>query len=508
MGFFKSLYRRRQTNSLHLRDPIESRPLPELVALCLHKLKDSGVLERASRSPIYGPLWQAAGIDPIQIRTYRDFASIPFATSGFLRERLRDTPPGELARDADVRFWVSTSGTTGQPKWIPVGERDIASIMDTAKRMVFTAIDPAGDLSFLALSTPAPFVSESWSYLAIFMYMLENIPANAAMFALPESMDAMRFARKAKSRTLYAFPSIATLIAEQVEQRAAAEAKQLFINKKNLRNFLAMLVTRVVHVKAKHVFRLRRGILVGEPLAPYNRDLKRSFAMEAFEAYGSTESANVGIIECDRHQGMHLPLDCCLPEIIPDAELEWERDDPAFHPQAIPIWAARPGLVGELVLTNFTEAFPLIRYRTSDLVRVESTEPCACGRTHPRIRILHRCDDIINLGLIRFSIYLLKSKLEAVRVNGRIGQWRLRLTREGVKPKMVLEIKPAQMGAAAALRLEIQERIDEIEGVKQARKNGLIAEAEIRFVEVIHDDRGQSGKDKLVIYEPAYFDKA
>ena len=73
------------------------------------------------------------------------------------------------------------------------------------------------------------------------------------------------------------------------------------------------------------------------------------------------------------------------------------------------------------------------------------------------------------------------------------------------KPKMLLEIKPAQMDSAAALRLEIRERIDEIEGVKQARENGLIAEPEIRFVEVIHDDRGQSGKDRLVTYDPAYF---
>jgi phenylacetate-CoA ligase len=508
MGFIKSPCRHGQSRLGHRHDLVESGPLPELVDLCLQKMMDSGVLERASRSPIYRRHWQVAGIDSTKVRTYSDFTRIPFTTSSHLRERLMNTQPADLSKDADVRFWISTSGTTGQPKWIPVGERDIANIMAAIKRMISMVIGPADDLSFLALSAPAPFISESWIYLSFFGFILGSRPANAAMFALPESMDALQFARRVKSRTLFAFPSIAALIGEQVTKRAAGEAKKLFSMKKNFRNLLAVFAARIIHVKAKHIFRFRRGLFAGEPVTPYCQALKQSFNLEAFAAYASTESANVVIIECTSHQGMHVFLDCCLPEIIPDTELDRQREDPAFTPQAIPIWEAKPGLSGELVLTTFTEAFPLVRFRTSDLVRVESTAPCLCGRTHPRISILHRCDDIINLGLVRFSIFLLKSKLEAVTKNGRIGQWRLRLTREGVKPKMLLEIKAAQMDATDAFRQEIRERIDEIEGVAQARKNGLIADPEVRFVEDIHDDRGQSGKDKLVVYEPAFFAEA
>jgi phenylacetate-CoA ligase len=173
---------------------------------------------------------------------------------------------------------------------------------------------------------------------------------------------------------------------------------------------------------------------------------------------------------------------------------------------AVPIWEAAPGLCGELVLTTFGEAFPLLRFRTSDLVRVESIDPCPCGRSWPRIHILHRCDDIINLGLVRFSIALLRSKLDAVSAGGGVGQWRLRLTREGVKPKMVLEVRPGRAGDETDLRREIVRRLDEIEGVGQARENGLIAEPEIRFVERIDARRGQSGKERLVVYEPAYFE--
>ncbi|MCX6555411.1 MAG: GH3 auxin-responsive promoter family protein [Candidatus Aminicenantes bacterium] len=503
MKFLESRPRRGRARSA--TDRSETRPLPELVACCLDKLKNSGVLDHALNSPIYHDSWQEAGIDPAQVRTYSDFIRIPFMTSGHLRAVLADTAPADLAGDTDVRFWISTSGTTGKPKWIPVGEGDIANIMAAAKRMLSMAADPGEDLSFLALGAPAPFASESWIYLAFAVFFRENRATNSAMFTLPELMDALYFARKLKSRTMYAFPSIAVLIGENVAQRAAGEAALLFRKKKNLRNFLAMAATRVIHVKARHVFRFRKGLFAGEPVPPYAKALKQSFNLEAFAAYGSTESAHVAIIECDRHQGMHVFLDTCLPEIIPEAELERERDDPAYRPHAIPLWEAQHGLSGELVLTTFAEAFPLVRHRISDLVRVEGTTPCACGRTHPRISILHRSDDIISLGLIRFSIYLLKSKLEAVSINGRIGQWRLRLTREGVKPKMLLEVRSERPAAEAALRREILERIDEIEGVRQARENGLIAAPEIRFVEEISDTRGQSGKDRLVTYEPAYF---
>jgi phenylacetate-coenzyme A ligase PaaK-like adenylate-forming protein len=486
----------------------ESLPLPQLVSGCLDKLRDSRVLERASRSPVYRSRWQATGVDPTRVRTYADLALIPFTTTGHLRAALADTAPADLAADAGVRLWVSTSGTTGRPKWIPVGEKDVVNIIEGIPRMIAMVAAPADDISFISLSAPAPFVSESWLYLAFFNYIQENRAANAAMFTLAEAAEAMAFARKAGSRTLFAFPSIAAMIGEQLPLQAAAEARKLFLRKKSLRNFLAMAVTRVIGVKASHVFRMRRGMFAGEPVAPYAAVLRRSFNLEAFSAYASTESANVVIIECGRHRGLHVFLDTCLPEIIPEASLEREREDSAFRPHAIPLWEAPPGLSGELVLTTFSEAFPLVRFRTSDLVQVVDTGACACGCSHPRITILHRCDDVINLGLIRFSVYLLKQKLEAVTGRGGIGEWRLRLTRDGVKPKMVLEVKPGRPGAGAeaALRREIMERIDEIEGVRQGRENGLIAEPEIRFVEHIDPERGHSGKDRLVIYEPAYFE--
>jgi len=45
-------------------------------------------------------------------------------------------------------------------------------------------------------------------------------------------------------------------------------------------------------------------------------------------------------MECHMHNGMHLWLDICLPEIISELELEKETRDSTYVPKAIPLWKA------------------------------------------------------------------------------------------------------------------------------------------------------------------------
>jgi phenylacetate-CoA ligase len=53
------------------------------------------------------------------------------------------------------------------------------------------------------------------------------------------------------------------------------------------------------------------------------------------------------------------------------------------------------GATGELVLSHLRhQATPLLRFRTRDHV-VIWTEPCACGRTSPRVRCIGRTDDML-----------------------------------------------------------------------------------------------------------------
>jgi phenylacetate-CoA ligase len=68
----------------------------------------------------------------------------------------------------------------------------------------------------------------------------------------------------------------------------------------------------------------------------------------------------------------------------------WELVDPTTGEPV------EPGEEGELVFTSLTkEAFPVLRYRTHDLTRVE-TGRCECGRTTARMHAVRaRTDDML-----------------------------------------------------------------------------------------------------------------
>jgi phenylacetate-CoA ligase len=86
--------------------------------------------------------------------------------------------------------------------------------------------------------------------------------------------------------------------------------------------------------------------------------------------------------ECVHQHGMHLGG---------RGFVHFELIDPDTG-AAIPV---TDGARGELVLTHLAHrAAPLLRFRTRDHV-VIWTEPCACGRTAPRVRCIGRTDDML-----------------------------------------------------------------------------------------------------------------
>ena len=85
-----------------------------------------------------------------------------------------------------------------------------------------------------------------------------------------------------------------------------------------------------------------------------------------------------------------MPVNVVICNILLKIVLLWEIVDPRTG-------EPRPdGVPGELVLTPLDQqAFPVLRYRTHDLSTV-TTEPCACGRTHARMKkVRTRTDDML-----------------------------------------------------------------------------------------------------------------
>jgi phenylacetate-coenzyme A ligase PaaK-like adenylate-forming protein len=81
--------------------------------------------------------------------------------------------------------------------------------------------------------------------------------------------------------------------------------------------------------------------------------------------------------ECKSHSGIHVWRDNCIPEILPEGEKNAEM-----------LSNSAVGKEGELVITNFFEALPLIRNKTGRKTRVEATAKCVCGSSDPRIRFI------------------------------------------------------------------------------------------------------------------------
>ena len=153
----------------------------------------------------------------------------------------------------------------------------------------------------------------------------------------------------------------------------------------------------VENMGLKDQLKLKVGIFGAEPWSEeMRRQIEEKLGIKAYDIYGLSETMGPGVAcECECQKGMHVLEDNFIPEII----------DPETG-EVLP-----EGSVGELVFTTLTkEAFPVIRYRTRDICSLVY-EPCACGRTHVRMKKPNgRSDDML---IIR-GVNVFPSQIEEV----------------------------------------------------------------------------------------------
>lgn len=100
----------------------------------------------------------------------------------------------------------------------------------------------------------------------------------------------------------------------------------------------------------------------------------------------------------------------------------------------------RPGEVGEVVVTSFNAAYPMVRLGTGDL-SAEITEPSPCGRTNMRIKgWMGRADQRTK---VKGMFVDPKQVAEVVRRHPEIARARLVVTRDGDRDRMVLVVESA-----------------------------------------------------------------
>lgn len=476
--------------------------LDQLAALSLQRLKGSRTLERAAKSVLYREKWKAAGIAAEEIITYDDFARIPYITGRDVRKAMNEYPIEDVLCSNAVIHWFSTTGTTGTSKWIPYGRKDIELFLEIRDRY-YKYIPPLEGSKCFAVSTPAPFAENGISAFERIRAMMTHAQREGVdiCFTRADDEDAFKFALGMKPNFIAAWPSFAARFAEMIAERAPEVARQELHRHRSVRNLVAYFTTRVKKIRPKDLSKYKWGLFGGEPLDPYREILRNDFGLDPYEFYQFTEFM-CPAVECNVHDGMHLCMDVCLAEIISERELVRESQDRDYTPKAIPLWKAERGLRGEYVTTSFGEALPLVRYRSGDFIRVVSTEPCQCGITHPRIKVLRRSDTTVCLGTVRFPVEQLEEKLLAMTPYGKAQRWQLRIAREGYRQKPLIRLEPCgEITDRVFFMKEISRRLGELEILKIAVENRMVVEPVVILEERISDEGRSVTPQGRIIYE-------
>lgn len=327
-------------------DPVnECQDREELQLLQLTRLQET--VERVCRNvPCYQEKFGARGLQSGDIHSLEDLARLPFTTKEDLR---LNYPYGMFAVPLrEVVRIHSSSGTTGKPTVVGYTRHDLQTWTELAARFMTAAGVTEEDIVHIA------FGYGLFTGAFGLHYGAERIGASVIPMSSGNTDKQLMIMQDYRSTALVCTPSYALTMADRMER--------LGIDPRSLA--------------------LRLGLFGAEPWSEeMRRELEERLGIIATDNYGLSEVMGPGVAgECQCRCGMHIFEDHFLPEII----------DPESG-EVLP-----PGAIGELVLTSLTkEAFPMIRYRTRDITRLDYT-PCDCGRTHVRMqKTMGRSDDML-----------------------------------------------------------------------------------------------------------------
>ena len=339
---------------------VERMPIKDL-----HKLQEERLRAIVryvyAHSSFYRQRFREAGVEPEDIKELSDVTKLPFTTKIDLRNTY---PTGMfcLPKDWVVRYHVS-SGTTGKPTVVGYTQGDIDMWTDSLARALTSIGLGRGDV-----------IQVSYGY-GLFTgglglhYGAERIGATVLPTSAGSTERQIELMQDLGSTAIACTPSYF-----------------LYLNE----------VAQKMGVSIRDDTKLKAGLFGAEPWSDETRRrIEESTGIKAYDIYGTSEMSGPLCSECHLQNGIHIWADLFLIEAI----------DPKTGEQVA------EGERGELVVTTLDKwAFPLIRYRIGDLT-ILNNEPCACGRTHPRImRILGRTDDMI---IVR-GINVFPSQVESV----------------------------------------------------------------------------------------------
>jgi len=179
---------------------------------------------------------------------------------------------------------------------------------------------------------------------------------------------------------------------------------------------------------------LKLGLFGGEPGLDDTalRDRIRSqWGLEPRNAnYGVSDVFCNFAAQCEHDTRLHfMAADVLYPELI-----DPENDAP------LPI---APGQTGELVLTHLErDCQPLVRFRTGDIITIDATDPCTCGRTGFRFRVVGRNDDMVVVRGLNLFPTMVASVLAGLSELS--GDYRIKLATPPPHDELPVDVELAQ----------------------------------------------------------------
>jgi phenylacetate-CoA ligase len=369
-------------------------PLEDLHALQEDRLK-STVRYVYDHSAFYRRRFKEAGVEPGDIKTLADITKLPFTRKVDLRDNY---PTGMFSapKSQVVRYHVS-SGTTGKPTVVGYTKGDIETWSESLARAL-TSIGLDSD----------DVVQVGYGY-GLFTgglglhYGAERIGAAVLPVGTGNTERQIELMQDLGTTAIACTPSYFLHIMEVAEKMG---------------------------ISIKKDTKLKAGIFGAEPWSLETRKrIEDATGINAYDIYGTSEISGPLFTECHAKKGIHVWADMFLIEV-----LDPKTDEPVAD-----------GETGELVFTTLHKfALPLIRYRIGDL-SIMNSEPCECGRTHPRImRILGRTDDML---IIR-GINVFPSQVESVLMNiPEVGDhWEILVDRKGPLDMMTVRVELTESG--------------------------------------------------------------
>ncbi len=327
-------------------DPkIEMMPKEDLERLQFKLLKTL-VYKLYSFSDFYNKRMKEANSHPDDIQSLEDIVKLPF----MYKKDLRDYYPDRLftASKKEIIRYHASSGTTGKATIVGYTRHDINMWTESLGR----------SLASIGLG-PEDVIQVSNTYGLFtgglgFHYAAERIGAAVVPASTGNTERQIELIKDLGVTAMAATPSYMVRLGEVADEMG---------------------------VSIKNDTQLRIGLLGAEPWSEKMRDrIYDSWGVKGMNCFGASEISGPLFTECSEQNGIHIWGDIAIFEIL----------DPKTQEPV------QPGEKGELTITMLQkEAFPIIRYRIGDVTMMED-EPCACGRTHPRMkRITGRVDDML-----------------------------------------------------------------------------------------------------------------